>query len=149
MYERFTNRARKVMQLANQEARRSNYEYIGSEHILLGILKEGTGAAVAVLKTFHVELPKMAQQIESMIRASPEKARSSEIPETPRAKKVIEYAMDEARDLRLDSNSIGTQHLLLGLLREREGIAGQVLFNIGLHLDAVRGEVTKGSVPER
>jgi ATP-dependent Clp protease ATP-binding subunit ClpC len=148
MYERFTDRARKVMQLSNLEAQRLEDEYIGAEHILLGIIKEGTGAAVAILKTFQVDLEKMTQQIESMIRSSADRATKGKLPQTPRAKKVIEYAMDEARDLEPDSKCIGTEHLLFGLLREREGIAGEVLMNFGLHLDAVRGEVAKRTLRE-
>jgi ATP-dependent Clp protease ATP-binding subunit ClpC len=136
------------MQLANLEAQRLNVQYIGTEHLLLGIIKEGTGAAVAILKTFQVDLPKLTQEIESMIRSSPDSATKGKLPQTPRAKKVIEYAMDEARNLPPDSNSIGTEHLLLGLFREREGIAGQVLMNFGLRLDDVRTEVAKGTVRE-
>jgi ATP-dependent Clp protease ATP-binding subunit ClpC len=148
MYERFTDRARKVMQLANLEAQRLKVEYVGTEHILLGIIKEGTGIAVAILKTFRVDLPKMAQQVESMIPSSPDRKTKTKPPQTPRAKKVIEYAMDELCSLQPDSKSVGTEYLLLGLLREREGIAGQVLMNFGLHLEAVRGEIAKRTVQE-
>ena len=113
MYERFTDRARKVLQLANQEAHRSNDEYIGTEHLLLGILQEGTGTAVATLQTFQVGFQEMTQQIESMIRSSRQTATSSEMPTSrempPPAKQVIEYAMDEARALAPDSKSIGTE----------------------------------------
>ena len=109
MYERFTDRARKVLQLANQEAHRSNDEYIGTEHLLLGILQEGTGTAVATLQTFQVGFQEMTQQIESMIRSSRQTATSSEMPTSrempPPAKQVIEYAMDEARALAPDSKS--------------------------------------------
>jgi ATP-dependent Clp protease ATP-binding subunit ClpC len=143
MYERLSHRARKVLQFANQAARRSHDEYIGTEHLLLGIIQEGTGAAVAILNTFQVDLQAMTQQVESRIGSRPEKPTSGEMSETPRAKQVIEYAMDEARDLAPDSKSIGTDLLLLGLLREREGIAGQVLLNFGLRCDEVRREITE------
>jgi ATP-dependent Clp protease ATP-binding subunit ClpC len=133
------------MQLANLEAQRLKHEYIGTEHILLGIIKEGTGVAVAIFKTFQVDLAKMTQQIESIIRSSRDRVTKGKLPQTPRAKKVIEFAMAELRSLQPDSKSVGTEYLLLGLLRETEGLAGQVLMNFGLHIDAVRGEITKGT----
>ena len=139
MYERFTDRARKVMQLANQEAQRFNHEYIGTEHILLGLVKEGSGVAANVLKNLDVDLRKIRIEVEKIVQTGPDMVTMGKLPQTPRAKKVIEYAMDEARNL--NHNYVGTEHLLLGLLREQEGVAAQVLMNLGLKLEDVRDEV--------
>ncbi len=139
MYERFTERARKVMQLANQEAQRFNHEYIGTEHMLLGLVKEGTGVAANVLKNLDVDLRKIRLEVEKLVQSGPEMITMGKLPQTPRAKKVIEYSMDEARNL--NHNFVGTEHILLGLLREQEGVAAQVLMNLGLKLEDVREEV--------
>ncbi|MFP6621609.1 MAG: ATP-dependent Clp protease ATP-binding subunit [Pirellulaceae bacterium] len=139
MYERFTDRARKVMQLANQEAQRFNHEYIGTEHILLGLVKEGSGVAANVLKNLDVDLRKIRLEVEKLVQSGPEMVTMGKLPQTPRAKKVIEYSMEEARNL--NHNYVGTEHILLGLLREQEGVAAQVLLNLGLKLDEVREEV--------
>jgi ATP-dependent Clp protease ATP-binding subunit ClpC len=139
MYERFTDRARKVMQLANQEARRCNHEYIGTEHILLGLVKEASGVAANVLKNLDIDLRTVRQEVEKIVQAGPEKVTIAKLPQTPRAKKVIEYTIEEARNL--NHNYVGTEHLLLGLLREKEGLASQVLMSLGLKLDDVRAEV--------
>ena len=139
MYERFTDRARKVMQLANQEAQRFNHEYIGTEHILLGLVKEGSGVAANVLKNLDVDLRKIRLEVEKLVQSGPEMVTMGKLPQTPRAKKVIEYAIEEARNL--NHNYVGTEHLLLGLLREEEGVAAQVLRNLGLKLEDVREEV--------
>ncbi|MGC1272557.1 MAG: ATP-dependent Clp protease ATP-binding subunit [Planctomycetaceae bacterium] len=139
MYERFTDRARKVMQLANQEAQRFNHEYIGTEHILLGLVKEGSGVAANVLKNLDVDLRKIRLEVEKIVQSGPDMVTMGKLPQTPRAKKVIEYAMEEARNL--NHNYVGTEHLLLGLLREQEGVAAQVLMNLGLKLEDVREEV--------
>ncbi len=139
MYERFTDRARKVMQLANQEAQRFNHEYIGTEHILLGLVKEGSGVAANVLKNLDVDLRKIRLEVEKLVQSGPEMVTMGKLPQTPRAKKVIEYSMEEARNL--NHNYVGTEHILLGLLREQEGVAAQVLMNLGLKLDDVREEV--------
>ncbi|MBY0232225.1 MAG: ATP-dependent Clp protease ATP-binding subunit [Gemmataceae bacterium] len=139
MYERFTDRARKVMQLANQEAQRFNHEYIGTEHILLGLVKEGSGVAANVLKNLDVDLRKIRLEVEKIVQSGPDMVTMGKLPQTPRAKKVIEYAIEEARNL--NHNYVGTEHLLLGLLREQEGVAAQVLQNLGLKLDDVREEV--------
>jgi ATP-dependent Clp protease ATP-binding subunit ClpC len=139
MFERFTDRARKVMQLANQEAQRFNHEYIGTEHILLGLVKEGSGVAANVLKNLDVDLRKIRLEVEKLVQSGPEMVTMGKLPHTPRAKKVIEYAMEEARNL--NHNYVGTEHLLLGLLREEEGVAAQVLRNLGLKLEDVREEV--------
>lgn len=139
MYERFTDRARKVMQLANQEAQRFNHEYIGTEHILLGLVKEGSGVAANVLKNLEVDLRKIRLEVEKIVQSGPDMVTMGKLPQTPRAKKVIEYAMEEARNL--NHNYVGTEHLLLGLIREQEGVAAQVLMNLGLKLEDVREEV--------
>src|SRR5208337_1282465 len=125
MYERFTDRARKVMQLANQEAQRFNHEYIGTEHILLGLVKEGSGVAADVLKNLDVDLRRIRLEVEKLLQSGPDKVPLSRLPQTPRAKKVVEYAMDEARNL--GHNYVGTEHVLLGLLRDDMGVAAQVL----------------------
>ena len=139
MYERFTDRARKVMQLANQEAQRFNHEYIGTEHMLLGLVKEGTGVAANVLKNLEVDLRKIRLEVEKLVQSGPEMITMGKLPQTPRAKKVIEFSMEEARNL--NHNFVGTEHILLGLLREQEGVAAQVLMNLGLKLEEVREEV--------
>ncbi|TWT99578.1 ClpA/B family protein [Botrimarina colliarenosi] len=154
MYERFTDRARKVMQLANQEAQRFNHEYIGTEHVLLGLIKEGSGVAANVLKNLDVDLRKIRLEVEKLVQSGPDMVTMGKLPQTPRAKKVIEYSMEEARNL--NHNYVGTEHILLGLLREQEGVAAQVLMNLGLKLDEVRDEVLnllghgiEGQEPER
>src|SRR5216110_2145777 len=139
MFERFTDRARKVMALANQEAQRFNHEYIGTEHILLGLVKEGSGVGANVLRNLDVDLRKVRLEVEKLVKAGPEMVTMGKLPQTPRAKKVIEYAIEEARNL--NHNYVGTEHLLLGLLREHDGVAAQVLMNLGLKLEEVREEV--------
>ncbi len=139
MYERFTERARKVMQLANQEAQRFNHEYIGTEHMLLGLVKEGNGVAANVLKNLGVDLRKIRLEVEKLVQSGPEMVTIGKLPQTPRAKKVIEYSMEEARNLA--HSFVGTEHILLGLLREQDGVAAQVLMNLGLKLEEVREEV--------
>jgi len=139
MFERFTDRARKVMALANQEAQRFNHEYIGTEHILLGLVKEGSGVGATVLKNLDIDIKKLRIEIEKQVPNGPDMVTMGKLPQTPRAKKVIEYAIEEARSL--NHNYVGTEHILLGLLRESEGIAAQVLMNLGLKLEDVRQEV--------
>jgi ATP-dependent Clp protease ATP-binding subunit ClpC len=139
MYERFTDRARKVMQLANQEAQRLHHEYIGTEHLLLGLIKEGSGVAANVLKNLDIDLRRVRQEVEKLVQSSPDMPIPGKLPQTPRAKKVVEYAVEEARNV--NHNYVGTEHLLLGLLREEEGVASQVLMNLGLRLKQVREEV--------
>ncbi|MHC4226469.1 MAG: ATP-dependent Clp protease ATP-binding subunit [Planctomycetota bacterium] len=139
MFERFTDRARKVMALANQEAQRFNHEYIGTEHILLGLVKEGSGVGATVLKNLDVDIKKLRLEVEKLVKSGPDMVTMGKLPQTPRAKKVIEYAIEEARSL--NHNYVGTEHILLGLLRESEGIAAQVLMNLGLKLEDVRQEV--------
>ena len=139
MYETFTDRARKIMMLANQEAQRFNHEYIGTEHILLGLVKEGSGVAAHVLKMLGIDLRKVRMEVEKLTPTGPEMMTLGKLPQTPRAKKVIEYAMQEARGLQ--HSYVGTEHILLGLLRESEGVAAQVLTAFGLTADALRADV--------
>ena len=140
MYERFTDRARKIMQLSNQEARRLRHEYVGTEHVLLAIIQD-TGVAANVLKNLHVDLQKLRQEVEKIVRSGPDMVTMGKLPQTPRAKKVIEYAIEEARTL--NHNYVGTEHLLLGLVREEQGVASQVLLNLGVTLAAVREQVLR------
>jgi len=136
MYEQFTDRARKIMQLANQEAARFRHEYIGTEHILLGLVKEATGVGANVLKNLGVDLRRIRMEVERLQTQGPDVASIGGRPSTPRAKAVIEYAMKEAREL--NHNYVGSEHILLGLLLEQEGVAAQVLMNLGLTLEVVR-----------
>ena len=139
MYERFTDHAHKVMALANQEAHRLNHEYIGTEHILLGLAMEGTGVAASVLKDLHTDLVKLRCEVDKLVKHGPGSGIVSKLPLTPHGKKVVEYAIAEAR--RFDHTYVGTEHLLLGLLREQDGMAAQILGNLGLTLDRVRQDV--------
>lgn len=146
MYERFTDRAKKVMQLADEEARRFSHEYVGTEHILLGLVKEGSGTASWVLKNLDIDPRKIRIEVEKILQRGPEVVTQGRLPQTPRAKKVIEYAMDESRNL--GHSHVGTEHLLLGLLREQEGVASQVLMNLGLKLEDLREETLNVSGDE-
>jgi len=139
MFNRFTERARKVIILAKEEARRFNHDYIGTEHILLGLIREGEGVAAAVLQKMGVSLENIRLEVEKLVQPGPTTQIIGDIPFTPRAKKALELAAEEARSL--GHNYIGTEHLLLGLIREGEGIASQVLLNLGLDLNTVRNEV--------
>lgn len=132
MYEKFTDRARKVMQLANQEAQYFNHEYVGTEHILLGLIKEGSGLAAHVLKDFNMDVPKVRAEVEKIAQRGPNAVFGKQ-PQTPRTKKVLEYAHEEAT--KLGHNYVGSGHLLLGILRlcfERaECVAGSIFSNLG------------------
>ncbi|OGW78825.1 MAG: hypothetical protein A3I73_00800 [Omnitrophica bacterium RIFCSPLOWO2_02_FULL_45_16] len=139
MFNRFTERARKVILLAKEEAKRFNHDYIGTEHILLGLVREGEGVAAAVLASFGLTPDKIRIEVEKLVQPGPTTVISGDLPFTPKAKKVMELATEEARAL--GHNYIGTEHLLLGLIREGEGVASQVLMNLGLELEKVRGEV--------
>jgi len=130
VYEKFTDRARKVFQLANQEAQRFNHEYIGTEHILLGLIKEGSGVAAAVLKNLDLDLRKLRLEIEKLVQSGPDMVQMGKLPQTPRAKKVVEFAIEAAKERH--DNHVGTEHILIGLLREEVGIAYQVLTKLGL-----------------
>jgi len=137
-FDKFTERARKVLTLAQEEAQRFNHNYIGTEHLLLGLVREGDGVAARVLSNMGVQLPKVRSAVEFIIGRG-ETMIMGDIGLTPRAKKVIELAVDEAR--RLNHHYIGTEHLLLGLVREGEGIAAGVLESLGVNLEKVRAQV--------
>lgn len=138
MFERFTDRARRVVVLAQEEARMLNHNYIGTEHILLGLIHEGEGVAAKSLEALNVSLESVRQQVEEIIGQG-QQAPSGHIPFTPRAKKVLELSLREA--LQLGHNYIGTEHILLGLIREGEGVAAQVLVKLGADLNRVRQQV--------
>ncbi|MDR7560296.1 MAG: ATP-dependent Clp protease ATP-binding subunit [Armatimonadota bacterium] len=138
MFERFTERARRVIILAQEEAKRLNHSAVGTEHILLGIIREGEGVASKVLESLNISPERVRAEIESAIGRG-ERAPYEEVAFTPRAKKVLELALDEAR--RLGHNYIGTEHLLLGLIREGEGVAARVLEAMGADLERVRAQV--------
>ncbi len=140
MFERFTDRARRVVVLAQEEARTLNHNYIGTEHILLGLLREDEGVAAQALKALNISLETVRQQVEEIIGLG-QQALSGHIPFTPRAKKVLELSLREA--LQLGHNYIGTEHILLGLIHEGEGVAAQVLVRLGADLDRVRQQVVE------
>ena len=138
MFERFTDRARRVVVLAQEEARMLNHNYIGTEHILLGLIHEGEGVAAKALESLGISLEAVRQQVEEIIGQG-QQAPPGHIPFTPRAKKVLELSLRES--LQLGHNYIGTEHILLGLIREGEGVAAQVLVKLGADLDRVRQQV--------
>jgi ATP-dependent Clp protease ATP-binding subunit ClpC len=138
MFERFTDRARRVVVLAQEEARMLNHNYIGTEHILLGLIHEGEGVAAKTLESLGISLETVRQQVEEIIGQG-QHAPSGHIPFTPRAKKVLELSLRES--LQLGHNYIGTEHILLALLREGEGIAAQILVKLGADLNRVRQQV--------
>jgi ATP-dependent Clp protease ATP-binding subunit ClpA len=138
MFERFSNRARRVVTLAQEEARMLNHNYIGTEHILLGLSREGEGVAAKALESLGISLEAVRQQVEETVGRG-QQAPSGHIPFTPRAKKVLELSLREA--LQLGHDYIGTEHILLGLIREGDGVAAQVLVKLGADLNRVRQEV--------
>ena len=138
MFERFTDRARRVVVLAQEEARMLNHNYIGTEHILLGLIHEGEGVAAKALESLGISLESVREQVQEIIGQG-QQAPSGHIPFTPRAKKVLELSLREA--LQLGHNYIGTEHILLGLIREGEGVAAQVLVKLGADLNRVRQQV--------
>ena len=138
MFERFTDRARRVVVLAQEEARMLNHNYIGTEHILLGLIHEGEGVAAKALESLGISLDAVRQQVEEIIGQG-QQAPSGHIPFTPRAKKVLELASRESRDL--SHNYVGTEHILLGLMREGDGVGAQVLKRAGAEQPAVRHQV--------
>ncbi len=138
MFERFTERARKVIILAREEAIRLGHNFVGTEHLLLGLIREGDGLAVAILKKLNVNIGAVKAEIEKIVSAGSEFSPAGEIPFTPQAKKVLEYAISEARSL--GHNYIGTEHLLLGLIREAEGIASLVLRDFGVSVAAAKAQ---------
>jgi hypothetical protein len=138
MFERFTDRARRVVVMAQEEARMLDHNYIGTEHILLGLIHEGKGAAAKALESMGISLEAVRQQVEEIIGRG-KHTPSGHIPFTPRAKKVLELSLRES--LQLGHNYIGTEHILLGLIREGEGVAAQVLVRLGADLNRVRNQV--------
>jgi len=136
MFNRFTERARRVIVLARQEAGRLNHDYIGVEHLLLGLIKMGEGLAVDILRGLGIDLDSLRLEVEKIIKSGPSTLTVGDLPFTPRSKKVLELAVDEARNL--GHNYVGTEHLLLGLVREREGIAARVLESMGVDLEKAR-----------
>jgi len=136
MFERFSDRARKVIALANQEAAKFHHGYVGTEHILLALIGDGGGAGVTVLKALNVDCEGVRRQIESVVKRGTDLALAGKLPQTPRAKKVIEFATEEARNL--GDKSVGTDHLLVGLVRVSDGLAGVVLGIVGVTLENTR-----------
>jgi ATP-dependent Clp protease ATP-binding subunit ClpC len=139
MFNRFTERARKVIVYAKEEARRFNHDYIGTEHLLLGLIREGEGVAAAVLQKLGLDLETIRLEVEKLVQPGPQTQVLGDIPFTPRSKKALELSAEEARAL--GHNYIGTEHLLLGLVKEGEGMAYRVLLNLGLDLGKLRNEV--------
>lgn len=138
-FDKFTERARQVFALAQEEAQRFQHNYIGTEHLLLGLIREGEGVGARVLKNMGVDLADVRASVEKIIKRGDRVVVGGAIGLTPRAKKVVELAMVEARSL--DHHYIGTEHLLLGLVHEGEGIAARVLENLGINLERVRREM--------
>jgi ATP-dependent Clp protease ATP-binding subunit ClpA len=140
LFERFTDPAKRAIALAQEEARMLNHNYIGTEHILLGLVHEGDGAAAKVLESLNISLEAVRRQVEEIIGQG-QAAPTGALPFTPRAKKVLELSFREA--LQLGHNYIGTEHILLGLIREGEGVGAQVLQKLGADLDRVRNRVVR------
>jgi ATP-dependent Clp protease ATP-binding subunit ClpC len=138
MFERFTDRARRVVVLAQEEARALNHDYIGTEHLLLGLIHEGEGVAASALGALGISLDAVRQKVEEFTPGGAE-APSGHIPFTPRAKKVLELSLRES--LQLGHDYIGTEHILLGLIREADGVAAQALVSLGADLNRVRQQV--------
>ncbi|SVC17288.1 uncharacterized protein METZ01_LOCUS270142, partial [marine metagenome] len=134
----FTDRVRKVLAMAREEAIRLQHDYVGTEHILLGLIREGEGVAAAVLMKLNVDLDQIHEQVEGSVKEGKATIALGELPYTSRAKKVLEFSMAEAREL--SHSYVGTEHLLLGLLREEKGIAAQVLSTLGVSMEEARAE---------
>src|SRR5437667_1407335 len=139
MSNRFTERAQRVILIAQEEAKRLNHDYVGTEHLLLGLIALGEGVAAQVLANLGVDLRRVRSEVEKIVGTGDNVMLLGEIPFTPRAKKVLELAVEEAQNM--GHSHVGTEHLLLGLIREEEGVAAQVLENLGVRLDIVREEV--------
>ncbi|MBN1360847.1 MAG: hypothetical protein JW993_09655 [Sedimentisphaerales bacterium] len=139
MFERFTEHARNVIGLAQREAQRFGNEYVGTEHLLWGLAKENHGVAAATLAHFQVDLKPLRKEVEALLDQRPHVEEVEKLPESAKAKDVIAHAVEEARAM--NHNFVGTEHLLLGLLRDPESVAGQVLMKLGLQLDPVREAV--------
>jgi ATP-dependent Clp protease ATP-binding subunit ClpC len=138
MFERFTDRARRVVVLSQEEARILNHDYIGTEHLLLGLIREGHGLAAKAMEPLGISLDSVRQQVEETVSRG-QQAPSGHIPFTPQAKNVLRLALSES--MALDHHYIGTEHILLGLMREGDGVAAQVLAELGADLDQVRQQV--------
>lgn len=138
-YQLFTDRTRKVMQLANQQAQFLNHEYVGVEHLFLGMVKEGSGVAAKVLGMFGINTQNALHEISKLIQPGPDIVTMGKLPLTPRAKLIISHANEESS--KLNHNYVGTEHLLLGLLRERDGAAYNAMIGMGLNLDKIRDKV--------
>src|SRR6266571_2637705 len=144
----FTGRVRRVLQLAREEAARLHHEHVGTEHILLGLIREGEGVGAAVLTNLNVDLEEIKQRIEETVKPGKTAAAAGpDLPYTSRAKKVLEFAMSEAREL--NDKYVGTEHLLLGVLREEKGIGAQVLTDAGVTLETARSEVLRALGTQR
>jgi len=140
MFERFTDRIRKVMALANDEAKRFNHEYVGTEHILLGLVREGSGQGANVLNGLNIDLEKIRLEVEKLVKSGPNMVTTlGRLPHTPRAQKVIESAIESAR--KFNREDVGTENLLYGLVEERDGVAANVLMNLGLYLEDVETQI--------
>ncbi len=135
----FADHARKVMQLANQEAHRLNHQYIGTEHILLGLVKEGSGVTASMLKKVNRDLRRVRMEVEKFVQSGPSMTTLCRLSYTPGAKNVMEYAVEEARNS--GHNYVEAEHILLALLREQEGIAAEVLMSFGLRAEDLRVEI--------
>jgi ATP-dependent Clp protease ATP-binding subunit ClpA len=140
MFERFTERARQVVVMAQDEARALNHNYIGTEHLLLGLLREQEGIAARVLESLHVTIEEVRAQVARIVGPG-EEVTTGQIPFTPRAKRVLELGLREA--LSLGHNYIGTEHLLLGIARENDGVAARILLDLGIDSEAIRNEVVR------
>jgi ATP-dependent Clp protease ATP-binding subunit ClpC len=146
MFDRFTDRARKSMGLARQEAQRYNHDYIGTEHMLLGLLQIEAGAAASVLKEVGLQPKTVREEVERLVATGKSNVTVGSLPFTPRGKRALELSLEEAN--KLGHTCIGTEHLLLGLIRENEGIAAQVLRNLNLKVEDVRRTGASQSEPE-
>ena len=141
MFERFTERARQVVVLAQDEARALGHSYIGTEHLLLGLLREEEGLAARALASLNVTIEEVRAKVERIVGRGPDHAETGQIPFTPRAKKTLELALREGQAL--GHNYIGTEHILLGLARQDEGVAGQILAALGVDVDTIRRHVIR------
>ena len=141
MFDRFTDRARKIMAIANMEAQRFGHLFIGTEHILLGLIKEGSGVGANILKELDVDIKKMRNEVENFLqlKGGPKEVGDEKLPQKQHAKKVIEYSIEEAR-VRGD-DYVGSEHILLGLLGVEEGIASKVLVNLGVNIEDARAKL--------
>ena len=137
----FTDRVRKVLQIAREEAARLHHEFVGTEHLLLGIIGDGQGVAAAALKNLGVDLVALRRKVESTVKKGTYDSASPDLPYTSRAKKILELSMSEAREL--NHSYVGTEHLLLGVLREEKGLGAQALASVGVTLDQARAEIVR------